>query len=144
MYTLVQYRKTGTLPTADAHQAYSDPSSAIEAQTKDAWSTDTHEIDNPFHGDGDDDSDDGARAARERHEEDEYTLLQHETDTEDGLHPGRPLSWGGGARRVGLGLHEDAGYPGVHQEYAAPSALSPDGYEEYRRGNYSFSSVDRR
>lgn len=54
-------------------------------------------------------------------EEDEYQLL-HSTETDEGRHPGRPLSWG-----------EDR-YRDPQPPYASygggPDALSPGGYDE--------------
>ncbi|KAF2474128.1 uncharacterized protein BDR25DRAFT_332308 [Lindgomyces ingoldianus] len=87
-------------------------------------------------------------------EEDEYALL-HSTETDEGRHPGRPLSWGDD-RYNRAPAPPYAGY----DDDAAANALSPGGYEEYRReagapqpphgggyGNggqgYSFSGGDR-
>ena len=76
---LVYFRKHGSLP-GSAPRA---PDS-IEDQTKHAFSSNPHD-------EFDEDLED--RATRPpRHEDDEYALLH--TTTEDGTHPGRPLSWG--------------------------------------------------
>ncbi|KAK3077985.1 hypothetical protein LTS18_008743, partial [Coniosporium uncinatum] len=132
--------------------------------TKDAWSTDTHEINDPFAHDAD--SDDGTCTVRRpSQDEDEHGLL-HSTNTEYGRHPGRPLSWGSERRPSGIGapqeLEDDehagneahrrrssAPYPEYEsmpstyslQEYAA---TQDTGYEGHRKGNYSFSGGDGR
>ncbi|KAK3077991.1 hypothetical protein LTS18_008728, partial [Coniosporium uncinatum] len=132
--------------------------------TKDAWSTDTHEINDPFAHDAD--SDDGTRTVRRpSQDEDEHGLL-HSSNTEYGRHPGRPLSWGSERRPSDIGapqeLEDDeharneahrrrssAPYPeyesmpSTHslQEYAATQDI---GYGGHRKGNYSFSGGDGR
>lgn len=91
------------------------------ASAKDnAWST---EIDHPTR-----DSDDEDRHTEHggNQQEDEYALL-HSTETDEGRHPGRPLSWG---------LDGRSSYAQPTAPYASDdhvSALSPGGYEEYRR-----------
>lgn len=132
-YYLVKFRKTGEIPglKTDPHQA----AGGIEAQTKDAWSADTHEIDHP------NDVEDETRTERGgNQEEDEYALL-HSTDTDEGRHPGRPLSWG--EDRYG---GQPAPPYGAYEEHHMPSAVSPGGYEEYRQSgaNYSFSGGEHR
>lgn len=73
------FRKNGSLPGNTSH-----PSDPIEDQTKYAFSSNPHdELDEEI-------EDHAVRP--ERHEEDEHALLH--TNTEDGTHPGRPLSWG--------------------------------------------------
>jgi hypothetical protein len=52
-------------------------------------------------------------------QEDEYALL-HSTETDEGRHPGRPLSWG-------------AKPYADYRESAGADALSPGGYEDFRR-----------
>ena len=83
-----------------------------------AWST---EIDH--HHDSEDEDRHTERGGRQ--EEDEYALL-HSTETDEGRHPGRPLSWS-----------EDRFRESTARPYAAydanVDALSPGGYEEYRR-----------
>lgn len=85
-----------------------------ETHKDNAWST---EMDH--HGDSDDEDRHTERGGRQ--EEDEYALL-HSTETDDGRHPGRPLSWG--EDRFGR-----PPYPGYDDN---SNALSPGGYEEYR------------
>lgn len=104
VYSLVYFRKHGSLPGAASRS-----SDTIEDQTKYAFSSNPHD-------ELDEDVDDhGIRP--ERHEEDEHALLH--TNTEDGTHPGRPLSWG--------------------REHA-PSPFGGEGYDEadtsYHGGNY--------
>lgn len=79
VYSLIYFRKNGSLPGNASHR--SDP---IEDQTKYAFSSNPHdELDEDI-------TDNAVRP--ERHEDDEHALLH--TTTEDGTHPGRPLSWG--------------------------------------------------
>lgn len=76
---LLYFRKHGSLPGSAPRAP--DP---IEDQTKYAFSSNPHD---EF------DEDLEERATRpQRREDDEYALLH--TTTEDGTHPGRPLSWG--------------------------------------------------
>ncbi|KAF1832770.1 hypothetical protein BDW02DRAFT_570677 [Decorospora gaudefroyi] len=69
-------------------------------------------------------------------QEDEYALL-HSTETDEGRHPGRPLSWGedrNGAYGGGRAAPPYADYREDRGSIAAGvDALSPGGYEEYRR-----------
>ena len=80
VYNLLRYRKTGSLPTPTPR-----PPEPIEDQTKDAFSSNPRD-------DFDDDLEIHGPPADRRGEDDEYALLH--TNTEDGTHPGRPLSWG--------------------------------------------------
>lgn len=76
---LLYFRKHGSLPGSAPRAP--DP---IEDQTKYAFSSNPHD-------EFDEDLED--RTTRpQRREDDEYALLH--TTTEDGTHPGRPLSWG--------------------------------------------------
>lgn len=81
VYNLLQFRKTGVIPGPTR------PSEPVEDdQTKYAFSSNPHD-------DLDEDLEDQPPAVRpHRRDDDEYALLH--TDTEDGTHPGRPLSWG--------------------------------------------------
>lgn len=94
-----------------------------------AWSTEME------HHDAHDSDDDDRRTERGgNQEEDEYALL-HSTETDEGRHPGRPLSWGDDHNRTGYPSAHDAGH--VPMPYAAyndnsNNALSPGGYDEYR------------
>ena len=123
--------------------SYANPVS-IEAQTKDAWSADTDELDEPHDG-----YDDGSRPARAgSREDDEYALL-HSVETEDGHHPGRPISWGGTSS---LDDRNETAYHSTVERYdepSAPSALSPGGYRdggaaEFPKAKYTFSGGDIR
>jgi len=83
------YRRTSTLPGATPDM--SDPSS-IEAQTKDAFSSNPH--------DAEYDDEVGLQPEpRGRREDDEYALL-HTSDANERGHQGRPLDWGGADGRV--------------------------------------------
>jgi hypothetical protein len=126
------YRKTGNAPWDSPMPDHS--ASALEAQHKDAWSTDTHEIDHPDH-DSDTQTERGGRQ-----EEDEYALL-HSTDTDEGRHPGRP--WGSEQR-----YDEDPAYHRGRYEDARGevpnNALSPTGYDDYSRpGNFGYPPEHR-
>ena len=97
-------------------QAYSDPSS-IQAQTKDAFSTaEPHDEYGPHVG----------RAGDA--EDDEYALL-HSTESRDGRHPGRPVSWG----TASPGLSAGGLGGGVHHN---------DGYDTPYSGGYSEGNLD--
>ncbi|KAJ4366892.1 hypothetical protein N0V83_007421 [Neocucurbitaria cava] len=63
-------------------------------------------------------------------QEDEYALL-NSTETDEGRHPGRPLSWGEDRTGYGRPVPPYADYREGTQ--AGADALSPGGYEEYRR-----------
>jgi hypothetical protein len=114
-YYLVKFRKEGIMPyeskSANPHHA------SGETQKDNAWSTEIEQADS--------DDEDRHTERGGNQEEDEYALL-HSTDTDEGRHPGRPLSWG----------DDRFGSDPVRPTYAAyddtTSALSPGGYEEYR------------
>jgi hypothetical protein len=59
-------------------------------------------------------------------QEDEYALL-HSTETDEGRHPGRPLSWGEGRHAPPY-----ADYTSHSRVPSGADALSPSGYDEYR------------
>ncbi len=84
LHGAIYYRRTGTLPYTTSHGP--DPSS-MEAQTKDAFSSNPHDADY---------DDDGAihPEPHGRREDDEYALL-HAADADDGRHPGQPADWDG-------------------------------------------------
>jgi hypothetical protein len=85
------------------------------------WSTEIEPVDN--HRDSHDSFDDDSRTERGgNQEEDEYALL-HSTETDEGRHPGRPLSWGEDRRPV-------PPYASLNDE--GVTALSPGGYDDYR------------
>lgn len=87
-----------------------------ESHKDNAWSTEIEQADS--------DDEDRHTERGGNQEEDEYALL-HSTETDEGRHPGRPLSWG-----------DDRYRDPVRPAYAAyddsSSAVSPGGYEEYR------------
>ncbi|OCK79680.1 hypothetical protein K432DRAFT_382870 [Lepidopterella palustris CBS 459.81] len=142
-YYLIKFRKDGVLPyisTKSYNPSGGDHS--LEANKDNAWSADTHDIDH-LHRESDDDDTRTERGGNQ--EEDEYALL-HSTDTDEGRHPGRPLSWGEDRRYSA----QAPAPPYAEYEQHQTNALSPGGYEEYRRpgvglqgqGNYSFSGGD--
>jgi hypothetical protein len=115
-YYLVKFRKEGKMPYEAEHM---DPHHAFgETQKDNAWSTEIE------HADSDDEDRHTERGGNQ--EEDEYALLQS-IETDEGRHPGRPLSWG----------EDRFGSDPVRPTYAAyddgTSAVSPGGYEEYRK-----------
>ncbi|KAF2868296.1 hypothetical protein BDV95DRAFT_642912 [Massariosphaeria phaeospora] len=116
-YYLTKFRKEGVLPyessKANPHHV------SGETQKDNAWST---EIEAPR----DSDDDDRRTERGGNQEEDEYALL-NSTETDDGRHPGRPLSWGDDRTGYGKNVPPYANYDDNL------TALSPGGYEEYRR-----------
>lgn len=123
-YYLHKFIKEGVLP-------YESPSPnphhiSGEDNAKDnAWST---EIETGHHGRDSADTDRGGNQ-----HDDEYALL-NSTETDEGRHPGRPLSWGED-RMGGPGGGVGGGYPRPYADYRdgeGANALSPGGYEDYR------------
>ena len=118
-----------------------DPHHASGENAKDnAWST---EIET-----GHRDSVDSVDRRTERggnQEEDEYALL-NSTETDEGRHPGRPLSWGED-RNGGYG-RTPAPYADYRDEargtVGGVDALSPGGYDEYRREAGAVSYAEER
>ncbi|KAF2093876.1 hypothetical protein NA57DRAFT_61094 [Rhizodiscina lignyota] len=134
VYFIIRWKKGEGLPWENAKPVtYQEPSS-IEAQTKDAWSSDVNDH-------GDHESDDGAHTLRpEGQEEDEHQLLQS-TETDDGRHPGQP--W--------VTIPQPASYVGQVEHdynYSAPTALSPaeydqhNSYDSFRPNNYAYPGPD--
>ena len=130
------------LPVNQAGGAYE--TTGIEAQTKDAWSADTGDLNSsPYHHDEDDnnnhehlhDADADYRGLHRgnsyNHDDDQHALL-HSVDPpgqqqysarpeswETEVHPGRPLSWGteqgsGSFVRVDTEYHGASGGGGIH------------------------------
>ncbi|KAJ9661714.1 hypothetical protein H2201_006385 [Coniosporium apollinis] len=132
-YYLIKFRKDGTLPV-HAHGGATNNPQTLEAGNKDAWSANVDELEH--------DADEGTQPHRSgSREDDEYALL-HSTETYDGRHPGRPLSWGedrtGSVGDYGRTDEYGDGYEDYRKQ-SPPRAASPGGYDEYRKGNYSFS-----
>ncbi|KAF2012788.1 hypothetical protein BU24DRAFT_465147 [Aaosphaeria arxii CBS 175.79] len=123
VYYFTKFRKEGVLPyesdKMNPHHA------SGETQKDNAWSTEMGD----HHNDSDDDDRRTERGGNQ--EEDEYALL-NSTETDEGRHPGRPLSWGDD--RFGRGDHGHTPIPvAPYAQYNDnPDALSPGGYEEYR------------
>ncbi|KAF2747687.1 hypothetical protein M011DRAFT_467300 [Sporormia fimetaria CBS 119925] len=115
-YYLIKFRKEGVMP----YQAKEmDPHHTSGETHKDnAWSTEIGQHD-PF------DDDDRHTERGGRQEEDEYALL-NSTETDDGRHPGRPLSWGEDR------FERDGAGPPYGAYGTNPSELSATGYEQYR------------
>jgi hypothetical protein len=115
-YYLRTFLKSGTLPYESTKQ---NPHHTTGEMAKDnAWST---EIETHRNSHDSDDEEDRRTEHGGNQQEDEYALL-HSTETDEGRHPGRPLSWGEDRRHTGYAAYDDG-----------HSALSPGGYEEYRR-----------
>jgi hypothetical protein len=119
-YYLHKFLREGVLPYESKSP---NPHHLTGESAKDnAWST---EIET---GHRNSDDDDRHTEHGGNQQEDEYALL-HSTETDEGRHPGRPLSWG----------EERSGYSKPVMPYAdyrvaeGPDALSPGGYEDYRR-----------
>jgi hypothetical protein len=133
-YYLHKFLREGVMPyqssSQDPHYASGDPS-AYNNPKDSTWST---EIESGNHRDSTDSVDRHTEHGGNQ-QEDEYALL-HSTETDEGRHPGRPLSWGeernayGGGRSVPpyADYREDRG-----SIAAGVDALSPGGYDEYRR-----------
>ncbi|XPS99300.1 hypothetical protein M3J09_008479 [Ascochyta lentis] len=127
-YYMHKFLREGVLPYESQKE---NPYYASGDNSKDnAWSTEieTH--------DSDDDDRHTERGGNQ--EEDEYALL-HSTETDQGRHPGRPLSWG--EDRNGDPYDRPTGYADYRESTNAygSDALSPGGYtlgggyEEFRR-----------
>lgn len=142
IYFILRWRKGEGLPWKSAEpKTYNAPGS-IEAQQKDAWSSDVNDT-------AENDSDDGRVTPRPAHQdEDEHTLL-HSTDTEDGRHPGTPWGSVSGPPSYRSDIPEAESYGG-QRDYAIPSALSPadsvaqGGYDSYRSRVQDYAGPDRR
>lgn len=116
----------------------------MEAQTKDAFSSNPH--------DGEYDDEVGLQAEhRGRREDDEYALL-HASDADEGIHQARPMQWGGPDGR-GRGRQEeyDASYHagGAYDSHDASGdsfyegpALSHEHGDYANDGRISFPTAD--
>jgi hypothetical protein len=113
-YYMHKFLREGAMPYESQEM---DPHYTSGESAKDnAWSTEIEQ----------DDEEDRRTERGGRQEEDEYALLNG-TDTDQGRHPGRPLSWGEDRNAYD---RPASGYA----DYRNPSdVLSPGGYEEYRR-----------
>jgi hypothetical protein len=118
VYMVKQYRETGVIPGASqGGRGQSPRHPTMDDDSKGTWSTkiDEHTADN--------DSDDERRRYGQT-DDDEQGLLHtamrsssHDTQTEHGAHPGRPMSYGSPSRsRVPTPEYDES---------LAPSALSP-------------------
>lgn len=107
----------------DPHYASGD--SAYNNSKDAAWSTEIETA----HGRDSSDSLDQRTEHGGNQQEDEYALL-NSTETDEGRHPGRPLSWGEGRTAPPYADYsrEDRG-----SIAAGVDALSPGGYDEYRK-----------
>ncbi|KAF1953156.1 hypothetical protein CC80DRAFT_494773 [Byssothecium circinans] len=118
-YYLAKFRKEGAMPYESVKPDQHHESGEAYKNSDNAWSTD---LDNHH---GHDDDEDRRTEHGGNQGDDEYALL-HGTETEDGRHPGRPLSWGEDRHGRYAAYADDAPVDGA-------SALSPVGYDEYRR-----------
>ncbi|KAF2714824.1 hypothetical protein K504DRAFT_457020 [Pleomassaria siparia CBS 279.74] len=119
-YYMFKFLREGEMPyeskTANPHHT------SGETAKDPTWSTEIE----PHNNDDDDDEEDHHTDRGGNQHDDEYALL-HSTETDEGRHPGRPLSWGTGHR-------DSYGQPPfASMDDHTNSALSPGGYEEYRR-----------
>jgi hypothetical protein len=141
------------LAKVSSSQSYAPTSGGahdLEASKDGVWSHNTQELDDV----SDEHSDDGhghtpGLPGHNRQEEDEEYDLHN---TEEGIHPGKPVHWGPLAG-AGAGTHGAAplAMPGMDTEYrgsaSVPSAMSPEAYSpapEYNPSSrygaaYSFS-----
>ena len=164
VYGLLKYRKTGIMPygTSGAHGKIEQL--PVEDPNKDPWSANTDELDRPsgqFGGPSGSEADlRHAYGQIPPEEEQQGPLLRpsrddpfhdaHEThsmvdtQTEEGAHPGRPLSYRSSTSlsiappayeeqrpQLGPGVISPSGY-------IAPSALSPSDYEQTPGGRVNF------
>lgn len=124
-YYFIKYKREGVLPYEST-----DPNPhhiSGETSKDNAWSTEIETAPR--------DSSDSVDRHTEHggnQQEDEYALL-NSTETDEGRHPGRPLSWGedrnGAYNRPAVMPYAD--YRDGRGDHS--DALSPGGYEDYRR-----------
>lgn len=160
---LLRFRKTGILPysTSDKH----GEAVVVEDGNKDPWSTDTDELEQQLQPNRDSQEETDLRRVYGQVTPDQEGLLPrpsrddpfqdaHEThsmldtQTEEGAHPGRPLSFQSGSElsisTAPPAYQEQTGarIPGVNiispSGYVAPSALSPSEYTQTPGGRISF------
>ena len=135
-YYLHKYLREGVMPyqSSSENTHYASGDSAYNNPKDAAWSTEIETA----NGRDSSDSLDRRTDRGGNQEEDEYALL-HSTETDEGRHPGRPLSWG--EDRNGTYGSGGRGAVPPYAEYrdssasiaAGVDALSPGGYEEFRR-----------
>ncbi|KAI1521045.1 MARVEL domain containing protein [Pyrenophora tritici-repentis] len=149
-YYLHKYLREGKMPYQSSSKnpfyetgdsSYNPAGGATDLNAKDTtWST---EIETAHGRDSSDTLSDDRRTEHGGNQhEDEYALL-HSTDTDEGRHPGRPLSWGEernasvyGAGSVGarsVPPYADYSVERRGSIAAGVDALSPGGYDEFRR-----------
>ena len=159
IHGLLKYRKTGIMPygTSGNH----GKAEQLEDPNKDAWSSNIDELDPSHPADRESEDEPDQRRAYGQipaDEEAEQSLLQRPTSqedpfqdvhsthtlTEDGVHPGRPLSYESNTNLTIAppSYHEQA--PPANDRalsptgYIAPSALSPSDYEQTPGGRVNF------
>lgn len=134
-YYLHKYLREGVMPyqSSKENTHYASGDSAYNNPKDTTWSTEIETA----NGRDSSDSLDRRTDRGGNQEEDEYALL-HSTETDEGRHPGRPLSWGedrngtyGGGGRTTVPPYAE--YRDSGSIAAGVDALSPGGYEEYRR-----------
>ena len=161
IWVLLNYRKTGILPyTSNSERHGKVEQLRGEDPNKDAWDTNTDELDpnHPSNRDSDDNEPDPRRAYGQipsTEEDDQGRSLLHRSSqsqslnanpfndahsmTEEGVHPGRAYSY---QSNTSLSIAP----PAYQQEaeivspsgYIAPSALSPSDYEQTPGGRVNF------
>ena len=158
IHGVLKYKKTGIMPYGNPGRHGRVEQRGAEDPNKDAWSTNTDELDpnHPSNRHSDEEPDPRRAYGQIPAEEDEEGLLHRdslhnpfqdthsmaETQTEDGVHPGRPLSY---QSSTNLSIAPPAYEEERRQEevvspsgYVAPSALSPSDYEETPGGRIDF------
>ncbi|KAF2854181.1 hypothetical protein T440DRAFT_465180 [Plenodomus tracheiphilus IPT5] len=123
-YYFIKYKREGVLPYESK-----DPNPhhiSGETSKDNAWSTEIETAHRDSAESVDRHTDHGSNQ-----QEDEYALL-HSTETDEGRHPGRPLSWGDD-RNGGYGRPIPSYAEYRDTSAAGADALSPGGYEDYRR-----------
>lgn len=163
IYGLLRYRKTGIMPYGSSGAHGKVEQLPVEDPNKDPWSTNTDELDRPLGQFGSEADLRHAYGQIPAEEEQQGPLLRpsnasredpfhdaHEThsmvdtQTEDGAHPGRPLSYQSSTNlSIAPPAYEEE-RPQHGQEilspsgYVAPSALSPSDYEQTPGGRVNF------
>ncbi|EMD92614.1 hypothetical protein COCC4DRAFT_130661 [Bipolaris maydis ATCC 48331] len=126
-YYLHKFLREGEMPyqSSSSNPHYASGDSAYNNPKDAAWSTEIETA----HGRNSSDSLDQRTEHGGNQQEDEYALL-HSTETDEGRHPGRPLSWGAG--RTAPPYADYSTHSRGPSVVAGADALSPSGYEEYR------------
>ena len=160
IYGLLKYKKTGIMPysTSDKH----GEAVVVEDPNKDPWSTNTDELDQQLHPNRESGDEADLRRAYGQPLPEEDGLLPRpsrddpfhdaqethsmlDTQTEEGAHPGRPLSFQSSSElsiATAPPAYQEADQLGINvispSGYVAPSALSPSDYTQTPGGRVNF------